>query len=127
MKKNKIDGEGLPRHVAVIMDGNGRWAKRRLMPRSFGHQQGMNRMIGLLEHAFDIGIEYVTVYALSTENLLPPIFSRTFLQSVPAFPEAFPILFYRRILPFGRCIFNRIYKKIITFSRINVKETVRKK
>ena len=36
MKKNKIDGEGLPRHVAVIMDGNGRWAKRRLMPRSFG-------------------------------------------------------------------------------------------
>lgn len=72
MKKNKIDGEGLPRHVAVIMDGNGRWAKRRLMPRSFGHQQGMNRMIGLLEHAFDIGIEYVTVYALSTENLLRP-------------------------------------------------------
>ena len=72
MKKNKIDGEGLPRHIAVIMDGNGRWAKKRLMPRSYGHRQGMSRMVGLLEHAFDLGIEYVTVYALSTENLKRP-------------------------------------------------------
>ncbi len=76
MKKNKIDGAEtpgrLPRHIAIIMDGNGRWAKKRLMPRSFGHQQGMNRMIGLLEHAFDVGVEYVTVYALSTENFKRP-------------------------------------------------------
>ena len=76
MKKNKIEGAEqsglLPKHIAVIMDGNGRWAKKRLMPRSFGHQQGMNRMIGLLEHAFDVGIDYVTVYALSTENLKRP-------------------------------------------------------
>lgn len=75
MKKNKPDGaelSRLPRHVAVIMDGNGRWAKKRLMPRSFGHRQGMNRMIGLLEHAYDVGIPYVTVYALSTENLQRP-------------------------------------------------------
>lgn len=75
MDKNKIDGEPsgrLPRHVAIIMDGNGRWAKKRLMPRSFGHRQGMNRMIGLLEHGFDLGIDYVTVYALSTENLKRP-------------------------------------------------------
>ncbi len=72
MKKNKIDGEGLPRHIAVIMDGNGRWAKKRLMPRSYGHRQGMSRKVGLLEHAFDLGIEYVTVYALSTENLKRP-------------------------------------------------------
>lgn len=75
MKKNKLDGaelSRLPRHVAVIMDGNGRWAKKRLMPRSFGHRQGMNRMIGLLEHAYDVGIPYVTVYALSTENLQRP-------------------------------------------------------
>ena len=54
------------------MDGNGRWAKKRLMPRSYGHRQGMSRMVGLLEHAFDLGIEYVTVYALSTENLKRP-------------------------------------------------------
>lgn len=62
----------LPKHIAVIMDGNGRWAKKRLMPRSYGHRQGMSRMVGLLEHAFDLGIEYVTVYALSTENLKRP-------------------------------------------------------
>lgn len=75
MKRNKIDGEAqkrLPRHVAIIMDGNGRWAKRRLMPRSYGHRKGMDRMIGLLEHAYDIGVPYVTVYALSTENLERP-------------------------------------------------------
>ncbi len=62
----------LPTHVAVIMDGNGRWAKSRMMPRSFGHRQGMHRMIGLLEHAYDLGVKYMTVYALSTENLNRP-------------------------------------------------------
>ena len=54
------------------MDGNGRWAKKRLMPRSFGHKKGMERMIGLMEHAFDLGVDYITVYALSTENLNRP-------------------------------------------------------
>ncbi len=64
--------ENIPRHIAIIMDGNGRWAKKRLMPRSFGHKMGMERMIGLMEHAFDLGVDYVTVYALSTENLKRP-------------------------------------------------------
>ncbi len=62
----------VPRHVAIIMDGNGRWAKSHLMPRSYGHQQGVKRMIGLMEHAYDLGVEYITVYALSTENLKRP-------------------------------------------------------
>ncbi|MBQ7368848.1 MAG: di-trans,poly-cis-decaprenylcistransferase [Clostridia bacterium] len=62
----------LPAHIALIMDGNGRWAKKRLMPRSFGHKKGMERMIGLMEHAFDMGVRYMTVYALSTENLKRP-------------------------------------------------------
>ncbi len=56
----------------MIMDGNGRWAKKRMMPRSYGHKMGMERMIGLMERAFDLGVEYVTVYALSTENLKRP-------------------------------------------------------
>lgn len=60
--------EGLPKHVAVIMDGNGRWAKKRLLPRSAGHRAGMNRMISLSEYIFDCGIPYCTLYALSTEN-----------------------------------------------------------
>lgn len=54
------------------MDGNGRWAKKRLMPRSAGHKRGMNRMIALAEHAKSRGIKYLTVYALSTENLARP-------------------------------------------------------
>ena len=73
MGRNTITGETkIPKHIAIIMDGNGRWAKKRLMPRSFGHKQGMERMIGLMERAFDLGVSYVTVYALSTENLKRP-------------------------------------------------------
>lgn len=59
----------LPRHVGLIMDGNGRWAKKRLMPRSYGHNAGMNAMIELARHAKNLGINYLTVYTLSTENL----------------------------------------------------------
>ena len=71
--KNKITKETkIPRHIAIIMDGNGRWAKKRLMPRSYGHKCGMERMIGLMERAFDLGVDYITVYALSTENLKRP-------------------------------------------------------
>ena len=65
-------GTKIPKHIAIIMDGNGRWAKKRLMPRGYGHKMGMERMIGLLERAFDLGVSYVTVYALSTENLSRP-------------------------------------------------------
>ena len=66
------EGAKLPSHIAIIMDGNGRWAKKHLMPRSFGHKKGMERMIGLMERAFDLGVSYITVYALSTENLKRP-------------------------------------------------------
>ena len=73
MEKNIItEGTRIPRHIAIIMDGNGRWAKKRLLPRSVGHKNGMERMIGLMEHAFDLGVSYITVYALSTENLKRP-------------------------------------------------------
>ena len=73
LRKNKITKDvKIPRHIAIIMDGNGRWAKKRLMPRSFGHKKGMERMIGLMERAFDLGVDYITVYALSTENLKRP-------------------------------------------------------
>lgn len=62
----------IPLHVGLIMDGNGRWAKKRYMPRSFGHNAGMNAMIKLAEHASGLGIKYLTVYTLSTENLQRP-------------------------------------------------------
>ncbi|MDE6586117.1 MAG: di-trans,poly-cis-decaprenylcistransferase [Clostridia bacterium] len=62
----------IPAHVGLIMDGNGRWAKKRHMPRSLGHNAGMNAMIKLAEHASELGIKYLTVYTLSTENLSRP-------------------------------------------------------
>jgi len=74
MSKNTIKGSAVapPKHIAIIMDGNGRWAKARLRPRSYGHKKGVDRMIALMEHAFDLGVDYITVYALSTENLNRP-------------------------------------------------------
>ena len=73
MSGNTIVAETkIPKHIAMIMDGNGRWARSRLMPRSYGHKKGMERMIGLMERAFTLGVKYVTVYALSTENLKRP-------------------------------------------------------
>ena len=70
--KTLLQDAKIPSHIAIIMDGNGRWAKKHLMPRSYGHKQGMERMIGLMERAFELGVEYITVYALSTENLKRP-------------------------------------------------------
>lgn len=58
----------LPRHVAVIMDGNGRWARRRSRERVFGHQQGARAVRRVIEAAAETGIEYLTLYAFSTEN-----------------------------------------------------------
>ncbi len=62
----------LPRHIAIIMDGNGRWAKKRLLPRAAGHRAGLKRMISLTEHVFERGIGYCTLFALSAENLARP-------------------------------------------------------
>ncbi len=67
-----MENVNIPVHVAVIMDGNGRWAKKRLMPRSFGHNAGMNAMIAMARKAKAMGVKYLTVYALSTENLARP-------------------------------------------------------
>ena len=67
-----VESQLTPRHVGLIMDGNGRWAKKRLMPRGYGHNAGMNRMIGLAERAKERGVRYLTVYTLSTENFSRP-------------------------------------------------------
>lgn len=58
----------IPRHVAIILDGNGRWAKKRFMPRNMGHSQGAKVVEQICEDAWDLGIQYLTVYAFSTEN-----------------------------------------------------------
>ena len=58
----------IPKHVAIILDGNGRWAKKKKMPRNYGHAQGSKNVEKICEIAYKMGIEYLTVYAFSTEN-----------------------------------------------------------
>jgi len=70
LHKKKIDP--LPRHVAVILDGNGRWAERRGLPRLFGHRAGTDNVRRVVDGFLDYGIPYVTLYAFSTENWRRP-------------------------------------------------------
>ncbi|WP_010252260.1 isoprenyl transferase [Acetivibrio cellulolyticus] len=78
-KKNNIDNENfdidynnLPVHIAIIMDGNGRWAKERRLPRTVGHKEGSNNLDRIAHFCGEIGIKYLTVYAFSTENWKRP-------------------------------------------------------
>ncbi len=75
----KVDGytynnipEKLPEHVAIIMDGNGRWARRRLLPRSAGHRAGVEALRNIIRMSSHIGVHYLTLYAFSTENWKRP-------------------------------------------------------
>ncbi|MDA3944550.1 MAG: isoprenyl transferase [Bacteroidetes bacterium] len=78
--KEKIDLERLPKHVAIIMDGNGRWAKSKGKPRVFGHQSGVTSVREAAESAAELGIPYLTLYAFSTENWNRPRFEVTALM-----------------------------------------------
>ena len=75
----KIDKQKLPKHVAIIMDGNGRWATRRGLPRSFGHKQGVSVLKKILKAEKNIGCQVITDYAFSTENWSRPIKEVEFL------------------------------------------------
>ncbi|MCB0661822.1 MAG: isoprenyl transferase [Saprospiraceae bacterium] len=70
--KSKINLERLPKHVAIIMDGNGRWAKKHGKPRVFGHRNGVKSVREVTECAAELGIDYLTLYAFSTENWSRP-------------------------------------------------------
>lgn len=67
-EKIDLTGMKIPKHVAIILDGNGRWAKKRLLPRNAGHAAGARTVEKIIEDAHDIGIKYLTMYAFSTEN-----------------------------------------------------------
>lgn len=67
-----VDRSRLPVHVAVIMDGNGRWAKKRGLPRAVGHRAGVERVRTIVRMSSDIGVKYLTLYAFSTENWKRP-------------------------------------------------------
>lgn len=72
LKEFSLIREALPRHVGVIMDGNGRWAKKRLLPRSAGHRAGMEALREIVRFSHSAGVEALTVYAFSTENWRRP-------------------------------------------------------
>jgi undecaprenyl diphosphate synthase len=63
-----IDTKNIPQHIAIIMDGNGRWAKKRLLPRAAGHKEGVSSLKVVLKACAEFGVKYLTVYAFSTEN-----------------------------------------------------------
>ena len=64
----QVDFSRLPRHVAIIMDGNGRWAQKRGMPRTFGHKAGVEALREIIKYSDELGVEALTIYAFSTEN-----------------------------------------------------------
>ena len=70
--KDNIDKTRLPKHIAIIMDGNGRWAKERGKDRSFGHRQGVESVRTVTRAAGNLGIDYLTLYTFSTENWSRP-------------------------------------------------------
>ena len=67
-----IEGGEIPQHIAIIMDGNGRWAKKRGMPRIAGHHEGVNSVRDIVEACGQLGVKYLTLYAFSTENWKRP-------------------------------------------------------
>jgi undecaprenyl diphosphate synthase len=80
--KDQIDLQKLPRHIAIIMDGNGRWAKEKGQDRLYGHYHGVESVRDIVEGAAELGIEYLTLYAFSTENWDRPLHEVTGLMEL---------------------------------------------
>ena len=80
---NELDIHNIPEHVAIIMDGNGRWAKKRKMPRIKGHYEGMQTIKKITREASDLGIKYLTLYAFSTENWSRPESEVNYIMNLP--------------------------------------------
>lgn len=84
MRKLKInDLQNIPKHIAIILDGNGRWAKKRHMPRTYGHQRGVENIRSIALAASDMGVKALSVYAFSTENWSRPKDEVDFLMKLP--------------------------------------------
>ncbi len=72
----------VPRHIAIIMDGNGRWAKKRFLPRVAGHHQGLETVREMVKSCIDLGVEYLTLFAFSSENWRRPVEEVTVLMQL---------------------------------------------
>ncbi|ANZ99804.1 isoprenyl transferase [Carnobacterium divergens] len=75
--------EAIPNHIAIIMDGNGRWAQKKFLPRVAGHREGMNTVKKITKHASKLGVKVLTLYAFSTENWKRPNDEVNFLMQLP--------------------------------------------
>lgn len=92
-KKEKIEVPlQIPKHIGIIMDGNGRWAKKRMQPRVFGHKSGMETLQNVTIAAKELGVQVLTVYAFSTENWSRPEKEVSFIMNLP-------VEFYDRYVP----------------------------
>lgn len=92
-KKEKIQTiVEVPKHIAIIMDGNGRWAKKRMQPRVMGHKAGMDALQSVIKAAADMGVKVLTVYAFSTENWTRPEKEVSFIMNLP-------VEFYDKYVP----------------------------
>lgn len=82
-KKQELNLENIPSHIGIIMDGNGRWAKKRLKPRVFGHKAGMDTLQEVTIVSSNLGVKILTVYAFSTENWARPEDEVKFIMNLP--------------------------------------------
>ncbi len=82
IKKHSLDVKKVPEHIAIIMDGNGRWAKKRGLPRTAGHQKGVQVLKEICYACGDLGIKYLSVFAFSTENWERPVTEVNFLMNL---------------------------------------------
>jgi undecaprenyl diphosphate synthase len=80
----KLDMTKIPLHIAIILDGNGRWAKERGMPREYGHKRGFKSLLNVAKYCNELGVKCLTVYAFSTENWNRPEKEVSFLMSIPS-------------------------------------------
>jgi undecaprenyl diphosphate synthase len=82
IQKSLIEANKLPKHIAIIMDGNGRWAKNRNLPRVIGHKNGLDSVRDIVESSDQVGVKYLTLYAFSIENWKRPSMEVTFLMKL---------------------------------------------
>ncbi len=81
--EEKISANNIPGHIAIIMDGNGRWAKERGLPRREGHRQGVETVRRIVRHSSHLGVKVLTLFAFSTENWRRPVREVNYLMSLP--------------------------------------------
>lgn len=82
-KMTELDMTRIPKHIAIILDGNGRWAKKRLLPRTYGHRKGAFNINNIAEECNNLGIQYLTLYCFSTENWSRPKDEVDYLMKAP--------------------------------------------